>query len=113
LSIRNTFRRKGRLVLTLVTLTVSGAIFIAVFNVRVSMQEFMRQHNNASSPISRSASNGPVGEVEQAVFQVRASKAGSLVEALRDRRPGWRGDLRAIIFPPPVLINPEMEAGAG
>jgi len=43
LSIRNTFRRKGRLALTLVTLTVSGAIFIAVFNVRVSMQDYMDQ----------------------------------------------------------------------
>ncbi len=34
LSLRNTFRRKGRLALTLFTLTVAGAIFIAVFNVR-------------------------------------------------------------------------------
>ena len=34
LSVRNTFRRKGRLVLTLFTLTMAGAIFIAVFNVR-------------------------------------------------------------------------------
>ena len=41
LSIRNTFRRKGRLILTLFTLTISGAIFIAVFNVRVSMQGYM------------------------------------------------------------------------
>jgi len=38
LSIRNTFRRRGRLILTLFTLAVSGAIFITVFNVRVSMQ---------------------------------------------------------------------------
>ncbi|MGQ0602414.1 MAG: ABC transporter permease [Anaerolineales bacterium] len=37
ISIRNTFRRKTRLVLTLVTLTVAGAIFIAVFNVRESL----------------------------------------------------------------------------
>jgi len=41
LSIRNTFRRKGRLLLTLFTLTIAGATFIAVFNVRVSMQEYM------------------------------------------------------------------------
>jgi len=32
LSIRNTFRQKGRLALTLFTLTLGGAIFIAVFN---------------------------------------------------------------------------------
>jgi putative ABC transport system permease protein len=37
LSLRNTFRRKGRLVLTLTTLTLGGAIFIAVFSVRGSL----------------------------------------------------------------------------
>ncbi len=36
ISIRNTFRRKGRLILTLSTLTLAGAIFIAVFNVKAS-----------------------------------------------------------------------------
>jgi putative ABC transport system permease protein len=37
LSLRNTFRRKGRLALTLSTLILAGAIFIAVFSVRESM----------------------------------------------------------------------------
>lgn len=37
LSLRNTFRRKGRLSLTLLTLTLASAIFIAVFSVRASM----------------------------------------------------------------------------
>jgi len=37
LSLRNMFRRKGRLVLTLITLTLGGAIFIAVFSVRASL----------------------------------------------------------------------------
>jgi len=36
ISLRNTFRRKGRLALTLSTLTLGGAIFIAVFNLRAS-----------------------------------------------------------------------------
>lgn len=36
LSLRNTFRRKGRLALTLAALTLGGAIFIAVFSVRDS-----------------------------------------------------------------------------
>ena len=43
LSIRNTFRKKGRLVLTIFTLTVAGSVFIAVFNVRASMTQFMDQ----------------------------------------------------------------------
>ena len=37
ISLRNTFRRKGRLALTLVTLIMAGAIFIAVFSVRASL----------------------------------------------------------------------------
>jgi putative ABC transport system permease protein len=37
ISLRNTFRRKARLALTLSTLTLAGAIFIAVFNLRASM----------------------------------------------------------------------------
>ena len=41
LSIRNTFRQKGRLTLTIFTLTVAGSIFIAVFNVRDSMNNMM------------------------------------------------------------------------
>lgn len=36
ISLRNTFRRKARLMLTLSTLTLGGAIFIAVFNVQAS-----------------------------------------------------------------------------
>lgn len=37
LSFRNTFRQKGRLVLTLLTLTLAGAIFATVFTVRNSL----------------------------------------------------------------------------
>ena len=43
MSIRNTFRKKGRLLLTIFTLTVAGAVFIAVFNVRNSMNHVMDQ----------------------------------------------------------------------
>ncbi len=37
ISIRNTFRRKGRLILTLSTLILAGAIFIGVFSLRAAM----------------------------------------------------------------------------
>ena len=37
ISIRNTFRRRGRLILTLITLVVTGAVFIAVTNVHGSL----------------------------------------------------------------------------
>jgi putative ABC transport system permease protein len=37
LAIRNTFRRKGRLALTLTTLTLASAIFMAIFSIRSSV----------------------------------------------------------------------------
>jgi putative ABC transport system permease protein len=43
LSLRNTFRKKSRLILTIFTLTIGGAVFIAVFNVRTSMNNVMDQ----------------------------------------------------------------------
>jgi putative ABC transport system permease protein len=43
ISLRNTFRRKRRLLLTLFTLTMGGAIFIAVFNVRVTLHDYIGQ----------------------------------------------------------------------
>lgn len=41
ISIRNTFRRKGRLILTLSTLVLAGAIFIGVFSLRAAMTNAM------------------------------------------------------------------------
>ncbi|MFZ5905664.1 MAG: ABC transporter permease [Chloroflexota bacterium] len=41
ISMRNTFRRRSRLLLTLFTLTMGGAIFIAVFNVRVTLHDYI------------------------------------------------------------------------
>ncbi len=46
ISLRNTFRRKSRLALTLFTLTMGGAIFIAVFNVRVTLHDYIGQIGN-------------------------------------------------------------------
>jgi putative ABC transport system permease protein len=43
LSLRNVFRRKGRLALTLIALTMGGSIFMAVFNVRSSLQLVIQQ----------------------------------------------------------------------
>ncbi len=43
LSIRNTFRRKGRLALTLSTLTLGGAIFMAMFGVRSSIYDALEK----------------------------------------------------------------------
>ncbi len=43
LSIRNTFRRKSRLVLTLLALTLGGAVFMSVFTLRASLLRTLDQ----------------------------------------------------------------------
>lgn len=43
ISLRNTFRRKSRLILTLITLSLGGAVFIATFNVRASIETHIEQ----------------------------------------------------------------------
>lgn len=43
IALRNTFRRKVRLALTLLTLTLGGAVFIATFNVRLSLEDYVDQ----------------------------------------------------------------------
>lgn len=118
LSIRNTFRRKGRLALTLITLTISGAIFIAVFNVRVSMQAFMRQIQqyfiaditlNFEQPYR-------ITEVEQAVRQLPGvleveAWSGALAEIVDQQGNKLTG--LQVVAPPAgsQLINPQLEAG--
>lgn len=46
LSLRNAFRRKGRLALTLTTLIISGSVFIAVLSVRASLLATLEQMDN-------------------------------------------------------------------
>ncbi len=67
LSIRNTFRQKARLSLTIFTLTIAGAIFIAVFNVRDSMENMMNllmAHFVADVTVSFSEPY-PISRIEQ------------------------------------------------
>lgn len=49
LALRNVFRRKVRLVLTLITLVLAGAFFIAIINVRAAVQMDVLDINDMSS----------------------------------------------------------------
>ncbi len=72
ISLRNTFRRRSRLMLTLFTLTMGGAIFIAVFNVRVTLHDYMGIIGKYFSADVTLDFNRPyrLREIEQAVMQV-------------------------------------------
>jgi putative ABC transport system permease protein len=118
LSIRNTFRRKGRLLLTLFTLTMAGAIFIAVFNVRVSMEAYMdrlMQHFMADVTLSLDHPYR-VERIVQAARQVAGVEqveawSGTAAEML-DPQDNLLENLN-IVAPPAntILLKPDMLAG--
>jgi putative ABC transport system permease protein len=72
ISLRNTFRRKRRLLLTLFTLTIGGAIFIAVFNVQRSLEDYIAQTGKYFIADVTLSFDRPyrVDEINQAVMQV-------------------------------------------
>ncbi|MEW5938459.1 MAG: ABC transporter permease [Chloroflexota bacterium] len=72
ISLRNTFRRRGRLLLTLFTLTMGGAIFIAVFNVRTTLHDYIDSISHYFVADVSVDFDAPyrLREMEQAVMQV-------------------------------------------
>ncbi len=72
LSFRNTFRKKGRLLLTIFTLSVAGAVFIAVFNARDSMNnvvDLILKHFMGDVTLSMTQPYR-VSTVQQALMQI-------------------------------------------
>ena len=118
ISLRNTFRRRGRLILTLFTLTMGGAIFIAVFNVRVTLHDYVGaigSYFRADVTLDIDKANR-LSEVEQYSLQVDGVK----------RVEGWQGLSTELLYPdgsvaenvnilaPPAesqLVNPLMAEG--
>ncbi|MDP1546801.1 MAG: ABC transporter permease [Anaerolineales bacterium] len=118
ISLRNTFRRRGRLVLTLFTLTMGGAIFIAVFNVRTTLHDYIGSIGKYFVADVSLDFDEPyrLREIEQAVTQVDGVvglegwqfASGELLDA--------NGEVleNINIFGPPadsVLIDPLLVAG--
>ena len=118
LSIRNTFRKKGRLLLTIFTLTMAGAVFIGVFNVRASMDSLM--DNLLAHFLSDVTVNFThpyrVNEVEQALLEIPGVEAleawGGAAGEIVDENGEVVSDL-GLSAPPydTQLLSPEFLAG--
>lgn len=89
LSLRNTFRRKGRLALTLTTLTLAGAIFISVASVQASIS---RSLNTLFDTLVRYdvqvsfARSYRIARVEQVATQVPGVTAIESISSVQARR---------------------------
>ncbi len=118
ISLRNTVRRKGRLVLTMATLALGGAIFISVFNLRESLVVFVEQIGKYYLADANVSLQQPyrLQELEQYIMQIPGVKrvegwAGANAELLR--ADGVGTDNVSLIAPPvdSDLIEPVMLRG--
>jgi putative ABC transport system permease protein len=118
LSIRNTFRRTGRLLLTIFTLTVAGAIFIAVFNVRNSMSAFMDQitMHFLGDVTLRFSQPYPITEIEKMVLPIPGVVSvegwGAVYTEIWDEDDNVVENM-TVIAPPSdtALLDPDIVAG--
>jgi putative ABC transport system permease protein len=118
ISLRNTFRRRGRLVLTLFTLTMGGAIFVAVFDVRLTLHDYVGQIGRYFVADVTLDFDRPyrLAQVEQAARQIPGVThvegwAFANAEALNP--DGSPGENLTILAPPAEsrLVEPMLVAG--
>lgn len=118
ISVRNTVRKKGRLLLTLVTLTLGTALFISVLSVRDSVQQtidnFMRYHQyDVSVTLSQPVRQEKLAEVASQISGVLANEAwleSTTRRVYTDDTLGESAHLTAVPADT-VYMNPTLEAG--
>jgi putative ABC transport system permease protein len=118
ISLRNTFRRKRRLLLTLFTLTIGGAIFIGVFNVQLSLNDFILMTEkyfiaDVTLNFDRPYRLDEIKQVVMSIPHVKAVEGWSFVSADIIRQDETVADYLTILAPPAdsKLIAPIMLEG--
>lgn len=123
LSLRNTFRRKGRLALTLLTLTVAGTVFMAVFSVRASLYTTLDEaldyfRYDVSITFTQNYRSSRIEQEALKVPGVKAVESWGFTSArvLRDERKESEDEASKNVFilAPPVdtkMIQPKLVAG--
>ncbi len=118
LSLRNTFRRKGRLVLTLTTLTLAGAIFIGVFSVRDSLLTTLDDlmdtwQYDVQVTLSRPHRIEQIEDVALSVPGVVKAKGAGFTLTRRVRADKTESDSMFLMAPPvdADLVRPVIVAG--
>ena len=118
ISLRNTFRRKGRLVLTLITLTLGGAIFIATFNVQGSLNKYIARIGKyflADVNVTL-GSYERIAEIQQLLLEVsgvRDVEGWAFARGELVMPDGSNGEAVTILAPPAEsnLVDPMVQEG--
>lgn len=118
MSLRNTFRRKARIILTLSTLVLGGAIFISVFNLWASFDKTMEQVEgyflaDVNVSFNHSYRFDKLDELVMSVPGVESAEGWMIING---QIPSIEGETKqeiAIAAPPSssTLIKPIMVAG--
>ncbi len=119
LSLRNTFRRKGRLTLTLITLTLGGAIFISVYSVQDSINRTLDDLFAALIRYDIEVEFNREYRIERLVMEaeqvpgVVAVEAWGGITARRSRPDGTESETIIVQAPPSGsdLVQPEIVQG--
>jgi len=118
ISLRNTFRRKGRLILTLTTLILASAIFISVFSVRASLFRTMEDafaywNYDVRLDFARPYRADHLATVALETPGVRAAEAWGFRNVYRVRPDESESDSIQMIAPQPdtQLLSPTLLEG--
>jgi putative ABC transport system permease protein len=118
LSLRNTFRQKGRLLLTLVTLSLGGAVVISVINVHASLNHALEQSMQYANYDVRVRMElpqdaGRLNEIGMKTQGVYKTETWGRIQAHRMHTGGVEGaELTLEALPPDSeLIRPRMLEG--
>jgi putative ABC transport system permease protein len=118
LSIGNAFRRRGRLVLTLLALSAGGAVYLSAANLRAGViasvdRLFVDQHFDFSLRLTGTATTDAVEKLALAVDGIAAAEAWNSLRAAHAFSDGTRGQAFAIVGLPPdsTLLTPTFARG--
>ena len=118
LSLRNTFRRKSRLVLTLMTLILGGMIFIAVLSVHASMNQtledvFKSWQFDILLPFERAYRTDVIEEIAKQMPGVTKVESWGYNSARRLRPDNSESESLTLFAPPAqtAMVQPEIIEG--
>jgi putative ABC transport system permease protein len=118
LSLRNSFRRRGRLVLTLITLVLGGSIFIGVYSVQASLLRTLDAalaywQYDSELYFSRAYRTEQIEREALAVPGVVAAESWGYAATRRQRPDGTDSQVIYVIAPPAdtAMLHPTVTAG--
>ncbi|NJL05762.1 MAG: FtsX-like permease family protein [Chloroflexaceae bacterium] len=118
LALRNTFRRKGRLIRTITALTIAGAIAIGVLSVRTSLDQTLddamaTRKYDIEVQLGRSYRAAAIEPLAMQVDGVDYAEGWGLTRAIPTRSDGSEGEAVTVYAPPAgtALFVPNIEQG--